>query len=199
MADVMRYPIGEFVAPQEIGREKRMRFIDEIAELPALLRRAVTGLSDAQLDTPYRPGGWTVRQVVHHLPDSHLNGYARMKLALTEHLPAIKTYNQEAWVAVTDLSVPVEASLRLLEGLHQLWAGMLRSLSEEQWQRGFIHPELVGLAASGGEQVDAPWRRAFVADERGVITVAGILPTYAWHGRHHTAQITSLRERMGWN
>ncbi|HJQ26923.1 MAG TPA: putative metal-dependent hydrolase [Blastocatellia bacterium] len=198
MADGLRYPIGEFVAPQEMGREQRLRLIDEVAALPALLRRAVAGLSEEQLDTPYRPGGWTVRQVVHHLPDSHLNGYARMKLALTEHLPTIKTYDQEAWVAATDLRVPVEASLRLLEGLHHLWSGMLRSLSEEQWQRGFIHPEMVGLAAGGG-QADAPWRRAFAADERGVITVAGILPTYAWHGRHHTAHITSLRERMGWD
>jgi hypothetical protein len=105
-----------------------------------------------------------------------------------------KTYNQEGWSAITDLRVTVEASLRLLEGLHELWAGMLRVLSEEQWQRGFIHPELVGRPAG-----DEPWRRAFAADERGVITVEGILPTYAWHGRHHTAQITSLRERMGWN
>src|ERR687884_269716 len=148
----LRYPVGKFNMPAEVTDEQRERFIGEIAETPALLRRAVEGLSPEQLDTPYRPGGWTVRQVVHHVPDSHLNAYARMKLALSEDLPTIKTYEQEGWLAVTDLSVPVEASLSLLEGLHALWAGMLRSLSEEQWRRGFIHPELVGTLAQHGGQ-----------------------------------------------
>ncbi len=194
----MRYPIGEFTPPAEMTTEQRARFVEQIVELPSLLRRAVEGLSPEQLDTPYRPGGWTVRQVVHHVPDSHLNAYARMKLALTEDLPTIKTYDQEGWLAITDLSVPIEASLSLLDGLHALWAGMLRSLSEEQWRRGFIHPELVGTTAQQGGQSDAPWRRAFTADERGVITVQALLPTYAWHGRHHAAHIMSLRERMGW-
>src|SRR5918912_4394746 len=115
-----RYPIGKFTPPTEMTTEQRARFVDQIAEMPSLLRRAVAGLSPEQLDTPYRPGGWTVRQVVHHVPDSHLNGYARMKLALTEDLPTIRPYNQEAWVAVTDSGVPVEASLSLLEGLHAL-------------------------------------------------------------------------------
>ena len=194
----LRYPIGEFTLPSEMTAEQRARFVDQIAELPSLLRRAVEGLSPEQLDTPYRPGGWTVRQVVHHVPDSHLNAYARMKLALTEDLPTVKTYNQEGWLAVTDLNVPIGASLSLLDGLHALWAGMLRSLSEEQWQRGFIHPELAGAAAQQGGRRDEPWRRAFMADARGMITVQALLPTYAWHGRHHAAHITRLRERMGW-
>ena|SRR5438046_3135150 len=140
----LRYPIGEFNPPAELNAELRGDLIKELAEAPSLLRKAIAGLSEQQLNTPYRPGGWTVLQVVHHLPDSHLNGYARMKLALTEDLPVIKTYDQEEWIRVTDPQAPVEASLRVLEGLHELWARMLRSLSEEQWQRGFIHPPLVG-------------------------------------------------------
>ena len=196
MEEDLRYPIGEFNPPRQINAELRHRLIDEIAAAPSLLRRAVVGLSEPQLNTPYRPDGWTVRQVVHHLPDSHLNGYTRMKLALTEELPVIKTYDQEDWVAVTRADFPIEPSLRMLEGLHELWAGLLRALSEEQWQRAFIHPALVGPFDE--EQSQQPWRRGFNADERGVLTVEGILPTYAWHGKHHTAQITSLRERMGW-
>jgi hypothetical protein len=197
MSDALRYPIGEFIAPTEITQELRTRCIEQLAELPRLLRRAVEGLTSAQLSTPYRPDGWTVQQVVHHLPDSHLNGYMRIKLALTENLPVIKTYDQDAWAAVTDVRTPVEASLRLLEGLHEHWATLLRSLSEAQWQRGFIHPAFVRQTTTANAE-DEPWRRLFAADERGVVTVERIMPTYAWHGRHHTAQITSLRERMGW-
>jgi DinB superfamily len=196
MQDV-RYPIGQFIPPDEVNVELRKHLINEIAEAPALLRRAVAGLTEEQLNTPYREGGWTIRQVVHHLPDSHINGYARMKLALTEDLPIIKTYDQERWVLVTDSKAPVEASLRLIEGLHQLWARTLRSLTDEQWQRGFVHPSLVGPVTD--EEAKQPWRRGFKTDERGVLTVESILPTYAWHGKHHTAQITSLRERMGWS
>ena len=195
----LRYPIGEFNPPVEMNAELRGCLVDEIAAAPKLLRKTVAGLSPEQLDTPYRPGGWTVRQVVHHLPDSHLNGYARMKLALTEDLPIIKTYNQEDWALLTDTRAPIEASLQLLEGLHELWARMLRSLSEEQWHRGFIHPSLVRKPGTAGEQQDEPWRRGFHADERGILTLEGILPTYAWHGKHHTAHVTTLRERMGWN
>jgi hypothetical protein len=194
----LRYPIGQLIPPAEITAQQRTDFINQIAEMPALLRRAVEGLSPPQLSTPYRPGGWSVRQVVHHLPDSHINGYVRTKLALTEELPLIKTYKQEDWVAVTDSRIPVEASLQLLEGLHELWAGLLRSLSEDQWRRGFIHPELVGQGAKDGAHRDEAWRRGFVADSLGVITVEGLLPTYAWHGLHHVAHITRLRERMGW-
>jgi hypothetical protein len=192
----LRYPIGQLIPPAEITAQQRTDFIHQIAELPALLRRAVEGLSPEKLSTPYRPGGWSVRQVVHHIADSHINGYVRTKLALTEELPVIKTYNQEDWVAVTDSRIPVEPSLRLLEGLHELWAGLLRSLSEDQWRRGFIHPELVDQGAKA--QQDEAWRRGFLADSRGVITLEGLLPTYAWHGLHHVAHITRLRERMGW-
>jgi DinB family protein len=199
MSQDLRYPIGEFNPPVEMNAERRAFLIDELATIPALLRKAVAGLSPEQLDTPYRPGGWTVRQVVHHLPDSHLNGYTRMKLALTEDLPIIKTYNQEDWVLLTDTRAAIEASLQLLEGLHELWAGMLRSFSEDQWHRGFIHPSLVRKPGTDEEQRDEPWRRGFLADERGILTVEGILPTYAWHGKHHTAHVTTLRERMGWN
>ncbi|MDQ3743895.1 MAG: putative metal-dependent hydrolase [Acidobacteriota bacterium] len=199
VSDNLRYPIGEFVAPAEVSRELRARCVEQLAELPRLLRRAVAGLTPEQLSTPYRPDGWTVRQVVHHLPDSHLNGYTRIKLALTEVLPVIKTYDQDAWVSITDLRTPVEASLRLLEGLHEHWAALLRALSEEQWQRGFIHPELARRPTTEEAAKDQTWQRLFAADERGRITVERILPTYAWHGRHHTAQITSLRTRMGWN
>lgn len=195
----LRYPIGEFRPPTEMTAEQRARLVDQIAEMPALLRRAVEGLSPKQLDTPYRPGGWTVRQVVHHIPDSHLNGYVRMKLALTENEPTIKPYNQEDWLRVADLRTPIEASLSLLEGLHALWAGMLCSLSEEQWRRGFIHPELVAMPAQSAGRRDESWRRGFVSDVRGVITIQGLLPTYAWHGRHHVAYINSLRERVGWS
>lgn len=199
MTEDLRYPIGQFIPPLEITKEQRIGFINQIAEMPALLRRAVEGLSLEKLSTPYRPGGWSVRQVVHHIPDSHLNGYVRMKLALTEETPVIKTYNQDEWAAVTDSRTPVEASLQLLEGLHELWSGLLRSLSEDQWQRGFIHPELAGQSAKDEARDDEAWRRSFAADSRGVITVEGLLPTYAWHGLHHIAHITRLRERMGWN
>jgi hypothetical protein len=189
----MRYPIGDFDPPVEMTTAVRDRLIDEVAQLPPRLRQAVRGLSEDQLDTPYRPDGWTVRQVIHHIPDSHLNGYIRMKLALSEDLPVIKPYNQESWLGVTNMQVPIEASLQFLSGLHQLWVGMLRNLTEQEWKRGFVHPELIGLPPS-----DEPWRRGFTADERGVITLEAILPTYAWHGKHHTAQITRLRDRMGW-
>jgi hypothetical protein len=199
MEEDLRYPIGQFNPPVQMNVELRIRLVNEVAEAPALLRKAVAGLTPEQLETPYREGGWTVRQVLHHLPDSHLNGYARMKLALTEDLPIIKTYDQEAWVGATSARAPIQASLRLLEGLHELWALMLRSLSEEQWHRGFIHPSLVRKPGIDEEQRDEPWRRGFVADERGVVTIEGLLPTYAWHGRHHTAHITRLRERMGWS
>lgn len=193
MTDDLRYPIGGLTIPDEITPEHRKRWVDQMAAAPANLRKAVEGLADEQLDTPYREGGWTVRQVVHHLPDSHLNGYMRIKLALTEDLPVIKTYDQEAWLAVADLGLSVEPSLRIFEGLHTLWAGLLSSLTDEQWRRGFVHPQLRDSPTG-----DEPWRQFFRHDGHGVITVEGITPTYAWHGRHHTAHITSLRERMGW-
>ncbi len=172
----LRYPIGKFKWEEEITAEQRRRFIDQIEEAPARLRATVEGLSPEQIDTPYRPGGWTVRQVVHHLPDSHLNAYTRFKLALTEEEPTIKPYDQERWANLEDSrATPIETSLALLESLHRRWVVLLRSLTPADYARTFRHPEL------------------------GVLTLDKNLSLYAWHGRHHVAHITSLRERMGWN
>ena len=171
----LRYPLGRFAADPAVSEEKRHGWIGEIANAPERLRAAVQGLSAEQLDTPYRPGGWTVRQVVHHLPDSHLNAYVRMKLALTEAEPTVKTYDEAAWAELTDgRTGPVETSLTLLESLHRRWVLLLRSLSPLDFARSFRHPE---------------W---------GTVTLDWYLQQYAWHGRHHVAHITSLRERMGW-
>jgi hypothetical protein len=170
-----RYPIGAFEAPASLDTAGRQRLIDEIAATPARLRAAAAGLDDAQLDTPYRDGGWSVRQVIHHVPDSHLNAYLRLKLALTEEPPAIKTYDEAAWAALADSrETPVEVSLMLLEQLHARWVVLLRTLHEDDFARTFRHPE------------------------RGLVDLDWLLAMYAWHGRHHTAHITSLRERMGW-
>lgn len=171
----LRYPIGRFREDPHPTPEKHQRWIDRIAALPAELRTLVQDLSDRQLDTPYRLGGWTVRQVVHHLPDSHVNAYVRTKLALTEEAPTIKPYDQEAWAGLPDAgSEPPEVSLRLLEGLHARWAAMLRSLDEPALLRALHHPEV------------------------GTITVGWIIQSYAWHGSHHHAHIANLRTRMGW-
>jgi uncharacterized damage-inducible protein DinB len=171
----LQYPIGKFKYDGPLTPAQRQMCINQIEEAPARLRAAVAGLSDEQLDTPYRPGGWTVRQVVHHLPDSHLNSYIRFKLALTEDKPVIKTYEQDRWAELYDVrTAPIEASLILLEGLHRRWVTLLRSLSEKDFARTFQHPEL------------------------GVVSLDKNLSLYAWHGWHHVAHITSLRERMGW-
>ncbi len=171
----LRYPIGKFVPPSELSAADRKPLIGQIAELPGQLRTAVTGLSPSQIETPYRPQGWTVRQVVHHVADSHLNALVRFKLALTEDQPAVKTYAEDRWAELPDAkSAPVELSLTLLESLHQRWVLLLRSLTDEQWARAFRHPE------------------------HGTIGLERTLALYAWHGRHHLAHITSLRERMGW-
>ena len=155
--------------------EKRNNCIIEIESAPANLRQAVKGLTDEQLDTPYRPEGWTVRQVVHHIPDSHINAYIRMKLALTEEEPTIGTYEEKDWAKLNDVfQTPVEVSLSLLESLHKRWIVLLKSLTEADCKRKLIHPE------SGQKTVD--W----------------LIALYAWHGKHHTAHITSLRERMKW-
>lgn len=149
--------------------------IDDIAALPADLRAAVAGFSPNQLDTPYRPGGWTVRQVVHHVPDSHLNSYVRFKLAVTEEEPVIKPYDEAAWAELPDArGDDVEGSLLLLAALHRRWTHFLRSLDDAQFGRSFRHPEL------------------------GVVTLDHNLQLYAWHGRHHLAHVTRLRERMAW-
>ncbi|HTS50498.1 MAG TPA: putative metal-dependent hydrolase [Bryobacteraceae bacterium] len=171
----LRYPVGKFRFPDTISREERSTFIGQIADAPLRLRSAVSGLNDAQLDTPYRPGGWTVRQLVHHVPDSHLNSYTRFRLALTEDEPIIKPYHEDRWAELPDArTAPVEVSLRLLECLHSRWLGLLRSLSEDQWKRAFRHPEL------------------------GLVSLEQNAALYAWHGRHHVAHITGLRERMSW-
>ena len=171
----LRYPVGEFHFPKSVSVQELAQFIDEIAETPARLRAAITGLSDAQLDTPYRPCGWTVRQLAHHVPDSHINSYVRFRLALTEDEPVIKPYQESRWAELPDArSMPVEASLALLENLHARWVPLLRSLSAADWKRTFRHPEL------------------------GLVSLENNAALYAWHGRHHVAHITKLRERMGW-
>jgi hypothetical protein len=175
--DDPRYPIGPFRFQGDAGQHQREQWIGEIAAAPGYLRAAVAGLSPTQLDTPYREKGWTVRQVVHHLPDSHLNAYTRIKLALTEDEPTIKPYEEARWAELPDArSGPVELSLTLLECLHGRWVLLLRELGPDHFRRRFRHPEHGRLIA---------------LDE--------VLAMYAWHGRHHVAQITSLRSRMGWN
>jgi hypothetical protein len=172
-----RYPIGPFQFDGRANRQLREQWIAEIGAAPGYLRAAVAGLTPLQLDTPYRENGWTVRQVVHHLPDSHLNAYTRIKLALTEDEPTIKPYDEARWAELPDVrATPVETSLTLLECLHRRWVLLLRELDPAQFGRRFRHPE---------------HGRSIGLDE--------VLAMYAWHGRHHVAQITSLRSRMGWN
>lgn len=171
----LRYPIGKFRPPGEITREMREQWIADLEAAPTALRKAVSGLSEEQLETPYRPGGWTVRQVVHHVPDSHLNAYIRMRLALTESEPAIKTYEEKLWSELPDArTAPPDVSLALLDALHQRWVLLLRALSGADFASTFRHPEL------------------------GPMRLDVTLGLYAWHGRHHTAHITALRERKGW-
>ena len=170
----IRYPIGKF-APVENATPARVQaWIDDIATLPADLRRTVEALNDARLDTPYRPGGWTVRQVVHHLPDSHMNSLVRFKWALTEDRPLIKAYDEKGWAALPDCRGPIGHSLDLLAALHARWVDLLRSLSWAQLQREFVHPE------------------------SGAATLAVTVGSYAWHGRHHLAHIQRLIAREGW-
>jgi len=172
----LRYPIGPFKFEGTPTDEEVRRAIGEISEAPANLRAAVEGLTPQKLDTRYRPGGWTVRQVLHHVPDSHLNSYCRFKLALTEDEPTIKPYHEDRWAELKDSqATPVEVSLALLESLHQRWVTLLKSLEPADFNRTFRHPEL------------------------GLVTLAQNAYLYAWHGRHHVAHITSLRERMGWD
>lgn len=168
-----RYPIGKFHYEGEPSPEQRAKFISEIEQTPAAFRAAVKGLTPQQLDTPYRDGGWTVRQVVHHVPDSHMNAYVRFKLALTEDEPTIKPYAEDRWAKLDDTrSTPVEVSLVLLENLHDRWVRLLRSLTPSDWKRAFKHPEM------------------------GAMALEKALAMYAWHGKHHTAHIAELRKRM---
>jgi hypothetical protein len=171
----LRYPVGEFRFPERVSAQELATFIDQIAETPMRMRAAVAGLSESQLDTPYRPGGWTVRQLAHHVPDSHINSYTRFRLALTEDDPVIKPYEEARWAELPDArSMPVEPSLVLLESLHARWVPLLRSISDADWKRSFRHPAL------------------------GPVRLEQNAALYAWHGRHHVAHITRLRERMGW-
>lgn len=173
--DDLRYPVGKFRFPDEISREELAGFIDQIAAAPARMRAAVAGLNHAQLDTPYRRDGWTIRQVVHHVPDSHMNSYVRFRLALTEDDPVIKPYEEARWAELADArAMEIEPSLVLLESLHARWVPLLRSLRQSEWKRCFRHPEL------------------------GPVRLEQNAALYAWHGRHHVRHITALRERMGW-
>ncbi len=170
-----RYPVGKAEYSKRLSREERARLIAQIEECPARMRDAVRGLNPAQLATPYREGGWTVHQVVNHVPDSHLNAYIRVKLALTEENPAIKTYEEQLWAETEDgRNTPPEISLTLLESLHQRWVLLLRSLPEAEFQKTLRHPQ---------------W---------GEINLNELLGLYAWHSRHHVAHITELRKRKGW-
>jgi hypothetical protein len=171
----LRYPIGKFDFQQTVTPGQYPALIEEIAAAPALFRDAVRGLDDAQLDTPYRPGGWTVRQTVHHVADSHMNSFLRLRLALTESEPTIRPYDQKAWGELPDSrTAPVELSLQLIENLHARWALLLKTLSDADFARSFRHPEL------------------------GLVRLDTNLALYAWHGRHHAAHITGLRQRNGW-
>lgn len=171
----LRYPIGKFTYDGPPTPEQRQELLHQIEQAPANLRAAVKGLSAQQLDTPYRPEGWTVRQLTHHVPDSHLNAYIRFKLALTEDEPTIKPYAEDRWAKLADTgTTPVEVSLTMMDSLHARWIRLLRSLKPEEWKRTFRHPEL------------------------GLMPLEKNLALYAWHGRHHVAHITGLRQRNGW-
>jgi uncharacterized damage-inducible protein DinB len=171
----LRYPIGAFEFGLPVPAEERPAQLRQLAEAPDRLRAAVAGLSASQLDTGYREGGWTARQVVHHLADAHLNWYVRVRLALTEDQPTIRPYDEVRWAELQDArESPVELSLQLFDGLHGRWVRLFESLAPADWARRFLHPE------------------------RGWLTIESILPVMAWHCRHHTAHITELRKRMGW-
>jgi uncharacterized damage-inducible protein DinB len=173
--DDPRYPVGKFERRDLLTPDERHELIEAIAATPTQMREAVAGLDEKQLDTPYREGGWTVLQVVHHVPDSHLNSYCRFKFALTEVEPAIKAYDEAEWAKLPDSrDTPVETSLTLLESLHDRWVRLLRAMSGDDFRRTLRHPE------------------------HGVMTLDTMLALYAWHGRHHVGHITSLRQRSGW-
>lgn len=174
MTDDLQYPVGRFTPPVAVSQDDVNDAIATLAESPGLLRNAVDELPLSRLNTPYRPGGWTVRQVVHHVADSHMNAFVRVRLALTEDWPTIKPYDEAAWAELHDALAPVEWSLELIESLHARWVMLLQSLTELQFERGFVHPE------------------------SGRTTVAMSTLVYAWHSRHHLAHITHLRTREGW-
>jgi hypothetical protein len=171
-----QYPIGRFTLAAPITDAIRDAAVQELAALPARMRKAVAGLTDTQLDTPYRPGGWTVRQVVHHVPDSHVNAYIRLKLALTESAPTITPYDEKSWAMLADSRLPVDVSLTLLESVHARWVALCHALKPADWACTFIHPEY----------------------PEGPRTIDWLVQIYAWHSNHHLAHITSLKDREGW-
>lgn len=171
----LRYPIGKVKRVSTLSPDERRVAIENIAQTPARLSDAVAGLTQEQLDTPYRDGGWTVRQLVHHVADSHMNAYIRFKLALTENEPTIKPYDEAAWAELADSKMPIAISMSLLVALHERWVAILRAMKPEDFARTLRHPEL------------------------GLVTLDGNLGIYSWHGRHHTAHVTALRARKGWN
>lgn len=171
----LRFPIGEFDRNYEVSPEARNLRVETIKDLPAQVAAAVAGLTDEQLDTPYRPGGWTVRQTVHHLADSHSNSLTRFKLALTEDTPpTIKPYYEDRWAELADSKLSIDVSMKMLEAIHTRWAALLDSMTDADFERSFVHPET------------------------GIWPLEGALALYAWHSKHHTAHITHLRQRMGW-
>ena len=175
MSDELRYPVGPCEWPAEVSAEEKRRHIRDITEMPAKLRQAVAGLSPQHLDIPYREGGWTIRQIVHHIPDSHLNSYMRFKLALTEVEPTIRPYDEKLWAEMPDArTAPVEISLDLVDALHRRWALMLGSMADADFERALQHPEI------------------------GQLKLKSLLAGYGWHCRHHVAQIVATRRRMDW-
>jgi hypothetical protein len=172
--DTLRFPIGRFRLPASSTAAEQAEHIETLRLLPERLKAAVASLNDSRLDTPYRDGGWTARQVVHHVADSHANSYVRFKLALTEDWPTVKPYDEAAWAELSDSRLPVDLSLTLIAALHARWVVLLESLTGADFAKGYIHP-------AGGRQ-----------------NLAQVLASYAWHSRHHTAHIANLRERMGW-
>jgi len=174
MTDDLRFPTGKFTFDPDVTAASRARSIAAIRETPSTIRAAVRDLTDARLDTPYRPGGWTVRQLVHHVPESHMNAFVRFKLALTEDNPTIKPYNEDAWSKTKDVASPIAPSLALLDALHERWVTLLERMDERDFTRPLQHPE------------------------RGPMTLDQMLQLYAWHGPHHTAHVTRLRAREGW-
>jgi len=174
-AEELRYPIGRFRAVMPVTSELRSAAIDAIAGLPDRMRSAVADLDDTQLDTLYRPEGWSLRQVVHHVADSHMNGLTRVKLALTEEMPTIKPYDENAWALLADMRLPVAVSLGLIDGIHARWTAVYRAMAPEDFERSFVHPGL-------GAQLTLDWH----------------LQNYAWHSHHHLAHVTELRRAKGW-
>ena len=175
MTQDLRYPIGDFDRNYEVSSEARKKRIEIIRGLPDKVASAVEGLNETQLETPYRPEGWTVRQTVHHIADSHSNALTRLKLALTEEVPTIRPYFEDRWAQLADCSLPVEVSLTMLNAIHHRWTVLLEAMTDEDYTRKFMHPET------------------------GEWSIEGALAMYAWHSLHHTAHITSLREREGWS